>query len=420
MMENKKRTEAKLLRNTRVLFHIKDTPEYVMTNDTLSSLELCRVFYADKNGKISLEGCLLGSIFAHDPYIIPELEEMDCTFEELSPEYFRRNAAVDGLLGLAVGDAFGVPVEFMHRDEVRSLDLQEMVGNDCALPFSSRWSGLIPRGAWSDDSSMTIAAMISVINHRGHIDWEDIMKQFIAWWYEGKYSSLSFPFGLGGNISHALDRFRRGVPALECGGTGFRDNGNGALMRIFPFSLFCILNDYSDEETLDLIRRAAGITHRHEINAMSCYLYTLFLRQCLRTRNPQKAYHLVFGQYAAADYHRLFSGEAIKAYDLLLNNDFSADFNPDCIPESGYVVHSLAIAVYSILKTNNYEDAVKTAVYFGYDTDTNAAITGSIAGAMYGFNQIPERWLSVLRKKDELVSIGEQFAGCIVHEPGLE
>lgn len=112
-MENKKRTEAKLLRNTRVLFHIKDTPEYVMTNDTLSSLELCRVFYADKNGKITLEGYLLGSIFAHDPYIIPELEEMDCAFEELSPEYFRRNPAVDGLLGLAVGDAFGVPVEFM-------------------------------------------------------------------------------------------------------------------------------------------------------------------------------------------------------------------------------------------------------------------------------------------------------------------
>lgn len=246
----------------------------------------------------------------------------------------------------------------------------------------------------------------------GQIDYDDIMKQFLAWWYEGKYSSLQFPFGLGRNVGHALDRYKRGIPAPDCGGSGLRDNGNGALMRIFPFSIYCILNDYDDDETLTLIRQAAGITHGHEINAMSCYLYTLFLRECIRTKNLDIAYEQVFCR-KASDYSRLFSAETVKAHDMLLKNNFRIGFDPDFIPESGYVVVSLAVSVYSILKTKNYEDAVKMAVNFGYDTDTNAAITGSVAGAMYGINQIPERWIKVLKKKDELITVGEQFMKCI-------
>ncbi len=87
-------------------------------------------------------------------------------------------------------------------------------------------------------------------------------------------------------------RFRKGTPAIVCGGKELMDNGNGALMRIFPFSMYCIMNDLGEEETLTIIRQAAGITHGHEINAMSCYLYTLFLNECLRTRNPDFAYRI--------------------------------------------------------------------------------------------------------------------------------
>ena len=60
--------------------------------------------------------------------------------------------------------------------------------------------------------------------------------------------------------------------------------------------------------------------------------------------------------------------------------------------------------------TDNYEDAVKMAVSFGYDTETNAAITGPVAGANYGMDHIPERWLNVLKKKEELIQIGQAFS----------
>ena len=196
---------------------------------------------------------------------------------------FDSNPVVDGLIGQSVGDAFGVPMEFLSREEVRELNINEMIGSDCKLTFESRWSSLIPSGAWSDDTSMTIAAMSSIIRNHGEIDYDDIMKQFLEWWENGKYTSLKFPFGLGGNISHALKRYKWGTPALDCGGKTFMDNGNGALMRMFPFSMYAILRNYDDDKTLQLIKDAARITHGHEINAFSCYIYTQFLYECIRT-----------------------------------------------------------------------------------------------------------------------------------------
>lgn len=403
--------KALLRRDTRVLYRIKGRGEFLMTNDTGEEPELLRIFRADENGRVSSEGYLLGSLFAHDPYIIPELVKMNCTFGELCPRYWDRDPIVDGLLGLAAGDAFGVPVEFMSRAEVRKIDLQDMVGNDTRPGFYARWTDLIPRGAWSDDTSMTIAAMASIINKGGKIEWDDIMKQFDAWWNRSKYTSLDFPFGLGSNISASMTRYLNGVPALECGGKGFRDNGNGALMRMFPFSMYCSLHGLSEEETLSLIRKAAGITHGHEINAMSCYIYTLFLDECIRLKNPESAYRNTVCLQESL-YRHIFDEEAFRAHEMLFELD-ERSFDPDSIRETGYVVDSLVIAIYSILNTDNYEDAVKMAVNFGYDTDTNGAITGSIAGAMYGKEQIPDRWLDVLRKKDYLVQIGEAYKAAV-------
>ena len=411
MIRSEGREKLSIRRDTRVLYRHKGRGRYLLTNDRGPEPARYRMFEADKNGRFSMEGLLLGSIAAHDPCLVSQLEKLDCAFEEIDPDYFDQDPVVSGLIGQAVGDAFGVPVEFLDRITVRRIGLQDMAGCDTGLKFRSRWGGMIPAGAWSDDTSMTIAAMASIIGHEGGIDYDDIMKQFLNWWEGGEYTSLdNFPFGLGGTVDRAFHNYRRGIPAPDCGGKGFGDNGNGALMRIFPFSMYCILKDYTEEETLDLIRKASGITHGHEISALGCFIYTLFLDDCIRTRNPRMAYrNAVTGML---DFCRSrFSGEALEAYGLLFHEIGKKDFDPDTIPESGYVVDSLTTAIYSILHTDSYEEAIKTAVGFGYDTDTNACITGSIAGAMYGLGGIPDRWLKVLKKKEYLIRMGEGFSG---------
>lgn len=87
-LKTENNNHALLNRNTRVLFYCKERHEYVMTNEEQTELELTRVFVTNKKWEIIMEGYLLGSIFAHDPYILQELEEVGCTFEELNPEYF--------------------------------------------------------------------------------------------------------------------------------------------------------------------------------------------------------------------------------------------------------------------------------------------------------------------------------------------
>lgn len=319
-------------------------------------------------------------------------------------------------MGLATGDAFGVPVEFMSREEVRRIHLKDMVGCDTAPQIPSRWGMIIPAGTWSDDTSMTVAAVESIVFNDGEVDFEDIMCRFLRWWRYGEYSAIDGePFGLGRCVGRALHRFEHGRPASECGGKDARDNGNGSLMRIFPFSIYCIAKGLNEEQTCELIGNASGITHAHDVSKMGCFIYTQFLRKCLETEDPKAAYTAVCKRDDFREYYKQwFSEEAINVYTELQN------FGPADIGETGYVADSLKTAIYSILHAENYEDAVRMAVDFGYDTDTNGAITGSIAGALYGFASIPRRWLTKLKKRKWLERVAEDFAEGIFGGKGLK
>ena len=321
-------------------------------------------------------------------------------------EVFKKSntTAVDGLLGFAVGDALGVPVEFMDRESVRKVELKDMIGKDTGMKFRSRWGNIIPSGAWSDDTSMLIAGMDSLADNKAQANYDDIMKRYVQWWTEGKYTSLDTPFGLGGCVAKSFENYLKGTPALESGANGVRDNGNGSLMRIFPFAYYCIENDLPEEVTCDYISKASMVTHAHPISQLGCFIYTEFLRKIVETKNPKLAYEYIIG----IDYLKYFDRDTVLAYKQLLNPSFSR-ISDESIKDSGYVVDTLESAIYSILHGQGYEDTVLTAINMGYDTDTVAGITGSIAGMLYGKEDIPQRWLDKLRKKEYLEKLGIKF-----------
>lgn len=320
-------------------------------------------------------------------------EPTDIKYSEFRKE--RKVSSKDWLFGFAVGDAFGVPVEFMSRKDIKKLRLDDMKGN---------MSHNVPVGSWSDDTSMTIATMDSIINMNGDINYEDIMSNFIEWLTTSKYSSTDYTFGVGGIIFKALSKYERGTKALECGCSEIRDNGNGSLMRICPISIYCIENGLNEEETVKVINEASGITHAHDISKMGCFIYTEFLRVIYDTKDVRKAFDHICG----IDYSKYYSDKALKEYEKLLSKKFLLLSEED-IKESGYVVDTLESVIYSIISTNNYRDAIKFAVNLGYDTDTVAGITGSIAGTLYGFENIPYEWLVKLQKVDYLEEICEKF-----------
>ena len=111
------------------------------------------------------------------------------------------------------------------------------------------------------------------------------------------------------------------------------------------------------------------------------------------------------------DYSRYYPETIRKEYALLFDDIFQ-DIDDSVIGETGYVVDTLMGAVHSMLVGYDYESTVLCAVNLGYDTDTTGAVAGALAGAFYGVDSIPERWISKLLKRDVLETAADRFADC--------
>jgi hypothetical protein len=133
------------------------------------------------------------------------------------------------IIGHAIGDALGVPVEFCEREELATGPVDDM---------EAFGTYPVPAGSWSDDTSMSIAALDSLKN--GILDYDDIMNNFVKWCSLDEYTPTGEMFDIGRTCLNAIQNFLKtdGKPALECGLSDERSNGNGSLMRILPICLF--------------------------------------------------------------------------------------------------------------------------------------------------------------------------------------
>ena len=299
-----------------------------------------------------------------------------------------------GIIGFAVGDALGVPAEFLDRNVLQQNPIKDMVGYG---------SHKVPEGTWSDDTSLMIATMDS-IKEKGDIDFDDIMYKFNEWVSYAKYTATNELFDIGISTSKAISNFKNGKKAIDCGTRGINENGNGSLMRILPFVYYLKFSNFADKEKTTLINQASSLTHAHEISQLGCKIYTDYITLLLEGVDKEQALTLL-KEYNYYDY---YSSDSIKVYERILNGDLKY-LNMNQIKSSGYIVDSLEASLWCTINSSSYEDAVITAVNLGLDTDTIGALTGSINGIIYGMDSIPLRWLNKMRKKEYLDELSEQF-----------
>ena len=137
----------------------------------------------------------------------------------------------DSLYGFVIGDALGVPVEFEERKKLMSSPVTTMKGYG---------SYDVPEGTWSDDTSMTLATMDSIIKQEGTINCNDIADKFCNWLNNADYTATNKVFDVGITTKYALMRYWNDkIDATKCGGTSLSENGNGSLMRMLPIALYC-------------------------------------------------------------------------------------------------------------------------------------------------------------------------------------
>ena len=288
------------------------------------------------------------------------------------------------VIGHAVADALGVPVEFSRREKLEANPVTEMMG------FGHY---KVPAGSWSDDTSMTLCTMDALATVG--LDYERIMENFVRWYNLSEFTPTGTVFDIGITCSQAInDFFFFSKPALLCGQKSERANGNGSLMRIHPVVLYLAEKDIPIEEKLEKVYDVSALTHAHERSKMGCGIYAFVLWELLK--NPTMS-ALKDGLAKAAAYYQ--GQEEYVHYSRMFEENF-AELPSSEIKSSGYVVHTLEAVIWCLLNTDNYKDAVLKAVNLGEDTDTVAAIAGSRAGALYGYDAIPQQWLDVLIKRD--------------------
>lgn len=284
----------------------------------------------------------------------------------------------DGILGLVLGDALGVPYEFKVRDTFRIRGLEGYgIHNQ-------------PAGTWSDDSSMTLATVDSLVVFGGSVNLDDIMDNFCRWYYFNEFTPHGGVFDIGGTTICSIYRYSDGENVDKCGMRDELDNGNGSIMRILPLAFV----NASDKE----IEEVSALTHGHEIAVQGCQLYVMIAKKLMEGKKPVDAIReSVLARSWRKEYERIERIEKLKRKD---------------IKSSGYVVSTLEAALWALVNSSSYLECVYKAINLGGDTDSIGAVAGGLAGIVYGvggFKGIPKVMLRKLARIDYIESLCEDF-----------
>ncbi len=306
-----------------------------------------------------------------------------------------KNNIKSALFGVATGDALGVPAEFKSRETIRQNPITDMIGYGTYN---------LPAGTFSDDSSLTFCLAEALTEG---FDMDIIARNFIKWYFENYWTARGNVFDVGIATKEAIDRLTSGVQADLAGGVDVSSNGNGSLMRILPLVFYMI--DKPISERYQITKQVSSITHGHIRSIIACFYYLEFARLIILGMDKFEIYKKL--QLEVAEYLKSLS---IKPDEILLFNRLLEsnifELSQESISSSGYVLHTLEASIWCILVTDNYRDATLKAVNLGEDTDTSAAVTGGLAGLLYGFNYIPQNWVKQLARKEDIEDLAERLA----------
>lgn len=282
------------------------------------------------------------------------------------------------LLGLALGDALGMPAEFKLPGTFPPITTLTGGGRNNLKP-----------GYWTDDTSMALCLADSLIKCQG-FNAEDQIKRYLHWYQDGYLSSTGQCFDVGKTVRAALETYMQtGEP--YSGPKHPRSAGNGSLMRLVPIPLAFA----NSPQTAILLAADSSRTTHGAIEAIdACRLLAALIIGALQGQPKEilTADHL-FLRFTGC------SKPLVPKIAEIAAGSYK-EKNPPAIRGTGYAVDSLEAALWAFYNSHNFADGVLLAVNLGEDADTTGAVYGQLAGAYYGANAIPAPWLDTLYRKD--------------------
>lgn len=297
-------------------------------------------------------------------------------------------------LGTFVGDAMGEPVEGWPHGAIFSR-------------FGILDTIVREEGRYTDDTQMMIGIW-ETLRECGGFDPAVCARRF-----QENFDPMR---GYGRRIFGVVDRIRQGMPWDQVGTDSF---GNGGAMRIAPIGCF-----YFDD--MEAIREkaimSARITHKHPEGLSGAIAQATAVGLAVQfslsdeTIDGRAYLGTIAGRIEDIDRR---SAQSIKALEMIYTH-FSSQTKPSLVDMieaisdqyglSLRAIESVPAAIGAFLLTDSFRDAAVLAVNLGGDTDTIGAMAGAIAGAYYGYGQIPETWLDRLENRQK----GRDYViGCV-------
>ena len=299
----------------------------------------------------------------------------------------------DGIIGLAVGDAMGVPTASTKRETLLAKPVVKMI---------PKISAGIPKGAWGDNTSLTLATVDAIC--KNGIDYTAMADNYIKWFTTNRYCSVKEAFGVEDTTLKSLVRYTQHLEeAYECGSMDYFENNNASLTRCLPLAYYFSAHKISDKNIYEVIKKTCCITHAHEIAILGCYIYIRLVMNLLKGNSKYTA----LTQIKKLDFS-MFNKDCLDEYKRILVADIS-ELEIDEIRSSSKVVDTLEAAIWCFMMSDTYKECVIATTNIGGDTDTIGAVAGSLAGIFYGYGNIPKNYLEDLRKKDYLSELCENF-----------
>ncbi len=311
------------------------------------------------------------------------------------------NKVIDALLGVAIGDAVGVPYEFNSIYEMRANPAKGMIG------YGTHHQ---PAGTWSDDSSLTFCLAESLI--KGY-NLTDISGNFIKWKNESYWSARGEVFDIGITTSVAISRLRKIIEEGDLDALKRQkyegdeyDNGNGSLMRIIPLLFF--IKGKQIKEQFEIVWEVSALTHRHIRAAMSCMIYLKLAEKLLEGKEKEMAYSEMRNEISIFWNEMDFCEKEREHFKKVIQNDIR-ETNIDKLKAGGYVIEVLESSIWFFLNKRSYEETILSIINIGHDTDTSAAIAGGLAGIYYGQKEMPEYWVVSLARMEDIIELGSKL-----------
>ncbi|HEY7399957.1 MAG TPA: ADP-ribosylglycohydrolase family protein [Actinomycetota bacterium] len=297
-----------------------------------------------------------------------------------------RDRAIGSVLGLAVGDALGAPFEAMRRDKIPT-----------PLPaFELPWMGL-PPGTTTDDTAMGLNLVRSLVETQS-LEVDDVLRRHLEW-------LATSPPDVGNLTRVVLSWARDGVadPArryVEERGPEV-SAGNGSVMYCAPLGA---AYTNAPDRLHELAPAMSAITHADERCGTACLAVTLAVAALVRGEDAERAVidavHACEGREGDEELKELVDGAGIV--------------RPIDGPDRGFVFFTAGVALRTAARAPTFQDGLREVVALGGDTDTNAAVAGSLLGARDGIGALPAAWLAKLVDREDIEREAEALADLAV------